>query len=781
MMSTMTSARRTCLLAVGVAAVALAVWFARGCASEPNGAAARAAATDDATVREGSPAVAPPKFRTRSPKVEPEPSAQSASSPTVRLVLTVVSEETGAPIAGADVHDFESPRHQATTDAKGEVSFEVAGPIVCDVSPAGFVHLHRYVSIDGVGDARETLKLEKAVRFVGRVVVVGTARPVAGASVEARKGGLDDSTGLVSPLDGDRYESVVADADGLFTIDAVSRKAPITVTVLAKGFARTRRTWNFSKDHVPLTSAVVELEPGGSIHGAVHDAAGAVQPGAMVVAAPAGFVEAEAGHALDPHSYSTADDDGRYEIDGLDLGGVYVVYAVDGRQAVVRRSEDVGGVRPTANAPDVALDLSFRALGTLVLEVVDAAGDHVDAEEFEVSRASQTPGADWPDLWTKDGKELPLPPGAWRAYRSTTVTAAAAEVVVDVPEGGRAVARLVLPMAATISGRLVDEAGKPAPGAAVWCDATETGGDRTTSADGTFRIDGLGPGPLTLRVRAENAPDLVRGVVAPATGLELVVPRFPHIEIRLPAQAIGRKVVVHYDVPAPPGAKEAADGWNCDVGPVWDQTAALSMTADRWDLGPGRFRICVDGFVPSVRSVNLHSGEQVVVDVDRLDPGARVVGRVVDADGAAVAGATVTVDDRLGGRRKTESGDDGAFTAPPVAPGPARLVVSSPRFVDRTFAVTASPDAPPVEFRLFHGGRLRVVAVDAKGWPVVGSELRIVDADGAAVDPAPRTDHRGRCDVRVMPGKCAVFVGDAKLGESTIVDGADAEFHVVVP
>lgn len=704
--------------------------------------------------------------------------------------MRVLSHNEHLPIEGADlrVTDCSLSETRTTTDAHGDARLSIPpGEFKFDVSAVGFVRQHGRMVIAAVGNWQRTIDLDRAVNVLGRVIDAQTGSPVSGAIVDAIEGGLDDTTGVYWSYERTRREDeprdhVLTGPDGNFSMDVADTNSPITLTIQAKGYTRAHRAWKLPRDGTPCPSTTIALELGASVYGTVRDANGIPQPAVIVVAHPSGVIESDSEVPLNSDVTATTDVNGRFEIGGLDLGGLYVVFAFDPHDAT-RRSEDIVDVYPKESAPRISLDINLSRPGKLTIEVVDTEYPTPDVEEFDVIRSQSSASVVWPTFTAVPGDELIVPPGSWRVHHTVDAKFPTIDVVVKVPEGGSAVARIVQPQTAVISGRVIDSAGRPVSGAEVWFSSppyAESEIRQVAQIDGAFRIASIVKGLWRVRVHAADAPDLIRDVMAPTTDLRLELPRWPRIEIQLPPEAIGRNVRIHFDTPTFTNATGNVDGWNCDVGPVWDAIAAPSMTTDRWDIGPGRFRICVDDFLPVVRPVVIESGGVLIVDVKQLDRGVRVLGRVIDNFNSPVARATVAVEEPAAARGTVQTDADGRFVSPPLPPGPARFLISSAGFVKRSVTITAPTEAA-VALPLFHGGQLHVLAVDDKGWPAVGQEVTIERADGEATASRLRTDHRGRCDVQLMPGEFRLSFRGLEIGEVNVLEDADTELRVTIP
>ncbi|MFT3917545.1 MAG: carboxypeptidase regulatory-like domain-containing protein [Anaeromyxobacteraceae bacterium] len=270
-----------------------------------------------------------------------------------------------------------------------------------------------------------------------------------------------------------------------------------------------------------------------------------------------------------------------------------------------------------------------------------------------------------------------------------------------------------LPPAAAISGKVVARGGGPVAGALVTASHMRFGGEgaaaaqAVSGADGTFTLPEVEMGRYRVTARAEGrAPGSVTRV-APGT-TDVVVELGPGSRLR-------------------GCVKEASSGR--PVAPftvmVFDRRGALSRDLVRsrsvvdpggcyalGDLAPGPLAVVVaaPGYGPSTEvAVDLPEAGDAIADAT-LTPGGRASGRVVaDEDGAAIAGARITVEGTLEGASSTfpalaeaTSGADGGFELGGL-PGRASLFVAAAgRHARILSGITAAPGttAGPFEVRL---------------------------------------------------------------------------------
>ncbi len=147
--------------------------------------------------------------------------------------------------------------------------------------------------------------------------------------------------------------------------------------------------------------------------------------------------------------------------------------------------------------------------------------------------------------------------------------------------------------------------------------------------------------------------------------------------------------------------------------------------------------------------------EKRSIEITLTSTGNDFSGRVLDADGNPIVGASVTLAKEMGeSRASTDS--QGRFRFERLGDGPYVLAISK-----RGYATLLDPDyelprgAAPVEFRLDVGHLVRVHVVDASGRPVKDCDVGIRDSKGAFADEQ-RTDV-GMFECPDLPARTLTF------------------------
>ena len=135
-----------------------------------------------------------------------------------------------------------------------------------------------------------------------------------------------------------------------------------------------------------------------------------------------------------------------------------------------------------------------------------------------------------------------------------------------------------------------------------------------------------------------------------------------------------------------------------------------------------------------------------------------VTGRVIDAQGAAVVNATITLISSTGRQLESRSGGDGMFSFVQIAPGPWTLRVDASGFASWRQTVTASPSPAPLSVTL-------QVADVREAIRVVGT------ADTTLATPAATGSRLGLTPLET-PASVSILPGDTvrERGTQTVVD-----------
>ncbi len=303
-----------------------------------------------------------------------------------------------------------------------------------------------------------------------------------------------------------------------------------------------------------------------------------------------------------------------------------------------------------------------------------------------------------------------------------------AVVTVDLPQSGPGVLPdVALGVAQTVRGSVVNLRGDPMPGVVVEARpipdlAEPEPWRRVTTEDGTFVLDTMPPGPVSLRAApAGHAPTVVEAI-APQDGVLLRLGGLYDVKGRVLAAGTDA------DVGAAIVRLEGSGVWPARVVEVEPDGSFVVP-----DVPDGVY--AVEAIVadeegqPAFASLPLEGVEPDLEVTLALLPARWVPVAVEDPDGAAVVGARVTLMNAQVGMlaRTASTGDDGRAWLGPVVPGP---------YIARADADTWLASAPeavqveddvvePVVLRLERPGRLVVSVLGPAGAPVSGAQVSL--------------------------------------------------------
>jgi 5-hydroxyisourate hydrolase-like protein (transthyretin family) len=440
-----------------------------------------------------------------------------------------------------------------------------------------------------------------------------------------------------APISGARVSSgltVITGTDGIFELWVEPDRAVLGVT--ADGFGSAHRSVTAPTDDVELV-----LQTASSIAGlVVDDATAEPVPGARVHAG---------GDAV------LADDEGRFELDGLGRGR-YVVQAQTpsgaGRtfEISVGLGEHVEGVV-----------VRLRAAHQLSVRVRRVGGSVCADPDVELDNWGARTGSEWRDgeLLRFDG----VPPGRY----VVTTSCGGDDRTVHPPIDVHADILFELTGRRRTTGRLhgtIDAAGRDGQPVRVWASGGRRSEDTEVAPDGSYAV-ALEPGSYQVRVGGES-PE------TQAATVEIVAGRDTEYSARLPGDDHGRLVVTVVDRHGTPMPQ--MDVMLMRVGSQVSQ--AFEMTDGngrvRVRLVPGAYEVSLhtlldDGMDSTTITAQVVAGTERAASVVLPADGLQIRGVVVDGAGAPVEGAVVTVDSFGADDRRSRyavSAADGRFALP---------------------------------------------------------------------------------------------------------------------
>lgn len=673
---------------------------------------------------------------TELPTVEPPP-----ASP---VEVTAVRAD-GQPLAGVGILATSSGPDTAwhpsdrssVTDAQGKATFLRAGgeALTLAVTAPGL-----YATAAVPAGPRQTVRFP-APR--SRIVEVrdGRGKPAAGALVRlARRGwpfgltGADGRIAMPIPAKGE-LGLVVENANGLRLEVVMTQEA-------AEG------------TDVP----VVELRKPTAVTGRVLDGA-TRQPLVGALVWSGGSAWTRSGPQGDFEVRAPSGDEGRVE-------------------ALARgRIKDTQPWKRERNDP---LTLVLDPAGTIAGQVVDEAGRPLPRVRIRTyaNRPQSAMGFQLEEktAWSgPDGRFTlrQLPAGRRHDLTAVLEGFAPARQSADVPPPGRSAppVRIVLGRGAAAFGRVLNEDGLPVagaeltlaqlPGASGYVDLEPF--RAVSDSAGRFRFPNVSPGWFDLQVkRAGFAPAIREGLEIAAAAREADLG-----DITLEAgSAIEGRVTDERGNPV--ARAEVFLSPTEDLGAFFGSGHGEALTgADgrfRFpDLPRGRYfdlEVVHEGFVPaSLPGVEARPGSPLRIE---LREGRTLTGRVVDADGAPIPKASISVVEVT--RVEMESSnfshgmtvdqartdDEGTFVLSNLEPGTVELQVDATGYRRKRVPGLRVPEAgggPPVEISLERGAAIGGRVVDAQGRPVRGAMVRAEgerSEDGVLSFAGGLTDADGR-------------------------------------
>lgn len=640
----------------------------------------------------------------------------------VRLSGRVV-DETGAPVAGADVQGLGLGLQQVgwrwgiQPDDRREVlaHSDATGAFLTRALPPGAplrLHARRDGRVGRVlevaaltpGEPAEpvTLVLEPGATLRGRVLDEAGAGLI-GAQVYAWTQTTTHAMG---------NPSAMTDAEGRFEITGVAPGDAQVQANLAGRMVPGAEVKGLAPGEV-RDGIELRLAAGGTLTGRVRRSDG--QPVAHVSL----MLQVQQGNVANALQLRL-DAKGRFRLAGVPGGATCTLMALSGGRAWKHVGTPfVAGPEPVELVYDPPTKVRVRG------RVLDAAGEPVPLCRVEITAAGERSAS---NEWYMGGDTQECVNGTFdrevegpapykvrvslaRDRSGAPLNLCCAEVTVRDPaqpvdvrlEGGR-----------RARGRVLDEGGAPVAGVSL----SGPGVAAHSGADGTFVLEGLPPGPVSFGVRAP--PEFVApGPATLGAGAE-------ELTVRLVRGLSVRGTVLRPDgTPATNGSVSANwDAGGRGGGHAWARIEAdgrfhvqalppetrVDLHAQLWEAGRQAGRGVVKG-VPA-------GSEDVVI---RLAVGASIRGRVLDADGAPAFGHQVVAQGPDGawvGASNTDAA--GAFEIAGLEPGEWKVHARPARGGPPSPSVTVSAPGADVELRMPRtaavAGRLRSAAGDLAGF-----------------------------------------------------------------
>lgn len=589
------------------------------------------------------------------PPADPEPGAEAApnTAPAVPVRLTppavlagrVEESGGGGPVADAVVWARGGAADAVRSDGAGRFALPVP-PVerimLVAAGPAHQAPAWERLELESPDRAEHVLVLEPTISLVGRVEDEA-GRPVAGAVVEAQP---REELSFGRGRNAERRR-VVSDENGRFRTGGIAFETLYGVVATLDGFAPGRADVppvpRNERGAAAPPEVTIVLPLGQRLVGRVVDAAGAPVAGAEVRYLHVGD---EVGWL--PHRYAemkaTSGPEGDLSLSHV-MAGVGKVFV------------DAPGFAPFERSGiEVPAEPGVTDLGALELEpevflevvVVDDDGDPVAGAAIGITRRSSGPfgfgmSQTHGPAESRTDEAGRFREGGFGPGQVVGVTASkegfapASADRIHLPDGSPV--RVVLEPGAIVSGRVVDEAGRPVPEAFVRPDL----GDPTrhtfamlseiTDADGRFVLDDLPARPVRLTARTDEGSESAAVLLELAPGeryegVELTVRTEPAFRVRVfrPNGEPAARASVYATSP---------DGSGSSCSPV----AAGELECRGMRPGTYRMTAIEEGVGRIDREVD---AGRVAPAIDlHLEPEIEVAGRVLGADGEPAAARMV--------------------------------------------------------------------------------------------------------------------------------------------
>ncbi len=667
---------------------------------------------------------------------------------------------------------------------------------------------------------------ELGARVSGRVVD-GAGAPVVNAQLMFKRGQGAKGASF------DFLRHATSNKQGEFSTAGL-RPGTLHVVVTRDGFLERELELGELVDGQVREGFEIVLDSGRFVRGVVKWNSGEPATGAWVrVEEPRSETSEEVLVFGEPNSHRV-DENGRFEITGLGAGPYKVLASAPegsrpelGPDGKPLKKSKLSGPKWRAEAANVASGAELELVLTPGLSIAGAVVDElgapikkftVRAREARESAFDVDRGADvWSRFEAEDGRFSleGLGPGAWSLHASAKGFTESDAAPVQIPHSGAPVV-LALARVASVSGVVVDEAGKPVEKASVRAE-WERGGRNgnidsataSTNSKGEFKLRDAPAGPVTLQVRHALFADAKSAPLSLAPGGNLEGVRVVLVAGGTIRGRIHESLLV------------ADAGWfvnmSSESGAGWQHEQAGADGVFKFErVAPGKHRIHANlnrqsapaGAASSVSSTSVSSLSSTVtvesgveVEVVLGSPGGaptEVRGRVTLA-GEPVEGAHVNAH-RQGLMLSSSTGADGTFTLLLEAQNGYSISASLPKGgVSQHRRVDLADGAPSsVDFE-FASGRIVGRVVDSAGEPVGNAWIqanltRAAEATSARATSAhlqPPPDGRFEF-VGLSAGEYSVSVTSASFGsdavksfgtvvvEGVVVNDREAEDELVI-
>jgi RNA polymerase sigma factor (sigma-70 family) len=459
-----------------------------------------------------------------------------------------------------------------------------------------------------------------------------------------------------------QYEAETA-ADGSFILRGLPARGQVTATVTASGFGFPRIAWEYAQ---PVT---IRLDRAGSVRGALMGATTPRPPAGVKLQIRLQSDRAEgenAGYRLHYWKDTRTKDDGTFEFDGLPPGKYTITPRIEPPGPVYAEPTAPFEVKPGATVSGLAIPL--RPAITVRGRVVDKeSGAGIKGVEVRVANISEvgylenmvpatTDAEGWYSAYMKPGRTTVLvqrTPDGYVVPLNTESSLTKVEATKDIEFPAIPVDR-----AARVTGLVVDEAGKPVPGAKVHLalpPRTNQVGEvpaPISDAEGKFTLGRLDPQDnLPLRARTDRVVTDGAVVVVPGElkgPVRLVVSEKEAFRLRgtvvdqagRPVKGAVVRLLWNYRYVSKRSQLSGSGAW---LQKITTDADGRFETHALWPGDRYRVEVSADGYAKT-ESVAVEGRRGQTHDLSRITlfrTGGFVAGKVVDTAGRPLAGVRV--------------------------------------------------------------------------------------------------------------------------------------------
>lgn len=555
-------------------------------------------------------------------------------------------------------------------------------------------------------------------------------------------------------------KSATTGKDGKYRIEGL-RKGNVTVTV-ARSDQEKYSSASQSVEIQPEKTQTVDLKVSrdrGTIIGTVKDDGDTVlADGKARVTGPNGF------------NKEVTISGGKYEIGDL-VAGKYTVTVA--KTALTDAKREEVNVAPGQTATKNIEVRRFQ--GAYTIRVFDDLGNPIQGAKVEVS------GKGFKQQKQTDAKgEVSIenvPPGryTYKVLAAAEYGEASGDLNSIVEDGQEELNVNVAPTNGRVEGTVLDDAGVPVVGAKVKLDGNRRSGNKepwsataTTDDNGKYAIDGVPPGTFTAKVDATDT----RGGDSTEVTVRPNAASTGDLELNRNDGALGGKVTDDAGTAVSGAQVVLKDAAGKQIGSTDTNDDGVYEFAD---LRPGEYIVEVVGTekygaASETAQVEPAAKSKRDLQVSRAD--GSVEGKVVDEEGVAIEGASVTIYGDGFEEQLDPTNAEGTFTATNLRPGNYRVevAVKTDEYGANATRFTVEPGkTATVQLDVTRNKRtVNGHVSDDANQAVEGVKVKITDAQGTEI-AKETTDGDGNFSVKdVKPGTYTAAVGktDTHEGDS---------------